>query len=71
MERSDNQKLKEGMKLIRLMKGDIITALRDKVPLVIEGEGPLKALLTVVEVAENATAKALAPILGPDGRVAG
>lgn len=69
MERSDNKKLKDGMKLIRLMKGDIFTALRDNVPLVIEGEGPLKALLTVVEVAENATAKALAPILGPDGKI--
>ena len=69
MAEDGNKKLREGLKLIRLMKGDIHTCLRDGIPLVVEGEGPLKALLNVVEVAEHATLKGVVPILGADGKV--
>jgi len=62
-------KPKEALKLIRLMKGDIVTALQQNVPLVIEGEGPLGALLTVIEVAEHATLKQMAPIVDPSGKL--
>lgn len=48
------------MKLILLMKADIIAALQARVPLVIESENALRALLTVVEVAEHATARKIA-----------
>jgi len=59
----------KSLKLIRLMKGDVATALQDEVPLVVEGEGPLTALMTVIQVAEHATLKAMAPILGADGKM--
>lgn len=57
------------LKLIRLMKGDVVTAMQQGVPIVIEGEGPLKALLSVIQVAEHATLKEMAPILGADGKL--
>jgi hypothetical protein len=63
-----NKTLKGGMKLIMLMKADIMQAMDTEQPLVIEGEA-LGALLTVVEVAEHATAKQIAPILGTDGKI--
>lgn len=58
-----------GLALLQLMKRDIQTCLQTGVPLVVAGEGPLRALLTVVEVAEHATAKASVAILGADGKV--
>jgi len=57
-------KLKAGLKLIKQMKTDIMMAMAGGAPLVVEGEGPLKALMTVVEVAEQATAKELIPFIG-------
>jgi hypothetical protein len=51
---------KQQFTLIQMMKNDILTALRSGQQLVIEGEGPLGALLTVVQVAEKATAERLA-----------
>lgn len=57
------------LKLIRLMKGDVVTAMQTGAPLVIEGEGPLKAIMTVIEVAEHATLKEMAPILGANGKL--
>jgi hypothetical protein len=38
---------------------------------VLEGEGPLGALLSVLQVAEKATAEKMVPILGADGKPAG
>lgn len=66
---TDQERRMRALKLIRLMKGDIVTAMQGGIPLVIEGEGPLKALMTVIEVAEHATLKEMAPILGADGKL--
>lgn len=60
----DAGKLKAGLKLIRQMKTDIMMAMTGGTQLVVEGEGPLGALMTVVEVAEQATAKELIPLIG-------
>jgi len=68
-ETSDQERRMRALKLIRLMKGDIVTCMQTGVPLVVEGDGPLRALMTVVEVAEHATLKEMAPILGSDGKV--
>lgn len=68
-ETTDQERRMRALKLIRLMKGDIVTCMQTGAPLVVEGEGPLKALMTVVEVAEHATLKEMAPILGADGKV--
>ena len=62
--RADADKLKGGLRLIRQMKTDIMLALAGGTQLVVEGEGPLNALMTVVEVAEQATAKELIPLVG-------
>lgn len=55
----DMAQLHSGLQLIQMMKIDIAQAMQTKQALVIEGEGPLKALYTVVEVAEEATRKSL------------
>jgi len=68
-EKTDKRKRMDSLKLIRLMKGDIVTAMQEGIPLVIEGEGPLKALFTVIEVAEHATLKEMAPIIDPSGKL--
>ena len=67
--KESKKKPKDVLKLIRLMKGDIVTAQQQNIPLVIEGEGPLNALLTVVRVAEHATLKQMAPIVDPSGKL--
>lgn len=67
-ESSAYEKHRRMLKLIRLMKGDVVTCLQDHLPMLVEGEGPLKALMTVIEVAEKVTIERLTPILGADGR---
>ena len=66
---TDQERRMRALKLIRLMKGDVVTSMQEDVPLVIEGEGPLRALMTVIEVAEHATLKEMAPILDSGGKV--
>jgi len=68
-EPSDQERRMRALKLIRLMKGDIVTCMQTGTQLIVEGEGPLKALMTVIEVAEAATLKEMAPVLGADGKV--
>ena len=55
----DTAQLQSGLNLIAMMKIDVAQALQTKSELVIKGEGPLKALYTVIEVAEEATRKSL------------
>lgn len=62
----DRAQLQSGLQLIRLMKIDVAQAVQTRQALVIEGEGPLKALYTVIEVAEEATRKSLEEV---DARV--
>ena len=66
---TDGDRRKRALKLIRLMKGDIITCMKTGAPLIVEGNGPLMALMTVIEVAEQATLKEMTPILGADGKI--
>lgn len=66
---TDRERRMRSLKLIHMMKGDVVTALQQDVPLVIEGQGPLTALMAVIEVAEHATLKEMAQILGADGKV--
>lgn len=68
-EPTDQERRMSSLKLIRLMKGDVVTAMQDEIPLVITGTGPLTALMTVIEVAEHATLKEMAPILDLTGKV--
>jgi len=63
------EKQKRALKLIHMMKTDVQAALTAGAPLVIQGEGPLGALLTVLGVAEKATVEKLTPILGADGKL--
>ena len=69
VEPTDQERRMRALKLIRLMKGDVVTAMQTEQPLVVEGNGPLTALMTVIEVAEHATLKEMAPVLGSDGKV--
>jgi len=63
------EKQKDALKLIRMMKVDVQTAMTTGVPLVINTMGAMKALMTVIEVAEKATVEKLTPILGADGKL--
>jgi hypothetical protein len=65
------EKQRAALKLIKMMQTDVMTAMATGVPLVLEGEGPLGALLSVLQVAEKATAEKMVPILGADGKPAG
>ena len=62
-------KQRAALKLIKMMQTDVSAALASGAPLVIEGEGPLSALLSVLQVAEKATLEKLVPVLGADGKV--
>lgn len=64
-------KQKAALKLIKMMETDVMTALATGAPLVIQGEGPLKALMSVLQVAEKATIEKLPTLLGADGQPAG
>lgn len=65
---SEYEQHRNALRLIRLMKGDVTTCALENVPLIVEGEGPLQALMTVIEVAERATVEKLTPILDASGR---
>lgn len=60
---------REALKLIRMMKVDVQTAMTTGVPIVINTPGAMTALMTVIEVAERATVVKLTPILGADGNL--
>jgi hypothetical protein len=70
-EKTNYEKQRAALKLIKMMQTDVATAMATGAPLVIEGEGPLGALLSVLQVAEKATTEKLTPILGADGNPAG
>lgn len=70
-EKTNFEKQREALKLIKMMETDVATAMATGAPLVIEGEGPLGALMSVLQVAEKATTEKLTPILGADGKTAG
>jgi hypothetical protein len=55
----DEGQLRSGLKLIKMMKGDIITSMKTGQQLIIQGDA-LGALLTVVQIAEEATLLKLA-----------
>ena len=62
-----HEKQRAALKLIKMMETDVLTALTTGAPLVIEGKGPLGALLSVLQVAEKATTEKLIPIFGAEG----